>query len=175
MRDESRRAGAKVHCGRIVELYMERGIEMPKGHELRKYKGRAVFQGGNVRDEYFSWAEFAELSSNPPSMEASRAADAVGSLDGYRLRYGDALGAYTQSYLLGVDTWVALLENRWPKHRPGKNKNPLVPLILALYGHPHARGRWEAHCEVVLLVYVDDFNWPRDGSTQTSSGRHSGR
>ena len=93
----------------------------------------------------FNWVEFAELSSNPPSMEASRAVDAVGSLDGYRLKYGDAKGAYTQSYLLGVDTWVALPENRWPEHSRGRYKNPLVPIILALYCHPDAGGRWEAH------------------------------
>ncbi len=115
-------------------------------------QGRAVFLGDNVRDEYFNWADFAELSSNPPSMEASRVVDAVGSLDGYRLKYGDAKGAYTQSYLLGVDTWVALPENRWPKHWRGKYKNPLVPLILALYGHPDAGGRWEAHCEGKILA-----------------------
>ena len=92
---------------------MEKGSELPKGHALRKYKVRAVFMGDNVRDEYFNWAEFAELSSNPPSMEASRVVDAVGSLDGNRLKYGDAEGAYAQTYLPGVDTWVALPENRW--------------------------------------------------------------
>ncbi len=83
-------------------------------------KGEPFSWGDNVRDEYFHWDEFAEFCSNPPSMEASRAVDAVGSLDGYRLKYGDAKGAYTQSYLLGVDTWVALPENRWPKHWRGK-------------------------------------------------------
>ena len=109
VRDEARRAGTKVHFGRIAELRMEKGRELPTGHELRKYKGRAVFLGDNVRDEHFTWAEFAELSSNPPSMEASRAVDAVGSLDGYLLKYGDAKGAHTQSYLPGVDIWVAIL------------------------------------------------------------------
>ena len=59
----------------------------------------------------------SSLNSVPthPSMEVSRVVDAVGSLDGYRLRYGDAKGAYAQSYLLAVDTWVVLPENRWPK------------------------------------------------------------
>ena len=146
VRDEERRAGTKVHFGRIAELCMEKESELPEGHEFRRYRVRAVFLGDNVRDEYFNWAEVAELSSNPPSMEASRAVDAVGSLEGYLLKHGDAKGAYTQSYLLGVDTWVALPANRWPKHWRGKHRNPLVPLILALYGHPDACGRWETHC-----------------------------
>ncbi len=61
-------------------------------------------------------------------------------------------------------------------------RDPVVPLTLALYGHPDADGYWEAHCEKALLelgyekapqwrstylhratkamlvVYVDDFN-----------------
>eukprot|EP00959_Pyramimonas_sp_CCMP1952_P339995 7120581-Pyramimonas_sp.AAC.1 len=54
--------------------------------------------------------------------------------------------------------------------------DPVCPLLLALYGHPHAGGFWEQHCEVHVmskgfvpitcwrscyyrpeLVYVDDF------------------
>ena len=30
--------------------------------------------------------------------------------------------------------------------------DPLVPLVLALYGHPVAGGFWELHCEKSLLV-----------------------
>ena len=60
-------------------------------------------------------------------------------------------------------------------------KDPVVPLRIALYGHPDAGGYWEKHCEshiisegfitipdwrsvswhpelkVLLIVYVDDF------------------
>ena len=41
----------------------------------RKYKGRSVFQGNNVRDQNWNWAEFQELSSAPASMTASKIAD----------------------------------------------------------------------------------------------------
>ncbi len=153
MRDEARRNGTKVHFwGEFPSFVWKREVRCQHGMHSANPKGEPLFLGDNVRDEYFNWAEFAELSSNPPSMEASRAVDAVGSLDGYRLKYGDAKGAYTQSYLLGVDTWVALPENRWPKHWRGKYKNPLVPLIWALYSHPDARGRWEARCEGKILA-----------------------
>ena len=65
-----------------------------------------------------------------------------------------------------------------------KYKNPVVPLVLALYGHPDAGGFWEEQCDAavkscgfqdfkdsgwrstywhpkekaLLVVYVDDFN-----------------
>ena len=48
-------------------------------------------------------------------MEASKALDAMGSLAGYNVQTGDARGAYTQSYLRGCVTWVALPAERWPK------------------------------------------------------------
>ena len=45
-------------------------------------KGRAVLLGENFRDQDFNWAEFCELGSSPPSMEAAKALDAMGSLLG---------------------------------------------------------------------------------------------
>ena len=40
--------------------------------ELRKMKGRVGLLGNQVFDQSFDWAEFQELGSAPPSMEAAR-------------------------------------------------------------------------------------------------------
>ena len=182
VRKEAQRLGKTVHFARIVELCHEKGSELEIGDPERKMKGRSVLLGDNVKDQDFSWAEFCELSSSPPTIEAAKALDAMGSLPGYRVKTGDARGAYTQALLLGAETWVALPENRWPKHWIGKFHRPVVRLILALYGHADAGGFWEAHCEEkllsigftrlaeewqgvfwhertrsLLIVYVDDF------------------
>ena len=37
---------------------------------MRKFKGRTVFQGNNVKDEAADVALFAELGSSPANMEA---------------------------------------------------------------------------------------------------------
>ena len=68
-------------------------------------KGRAGLLGNNVRDQDFNWAEFCELGSRPPWMEAAKALDTMGSLPGYVVKTGDARGAYTQSLLNGAETW----------------------------------------------------------------------
>ena len=78
-------------------------------------------------------------------------------------------------------TWVKLPKHRWPEHWEGKFKDPVVPLVLALYGHVDSGGYWEqkAHKELtergfeeiedwkscfwhptykmLLVLYVDDF------------------
>ena len=41
----------KAHIGRVFEICTEKGSEFPAGHPDRKYKGRSVYQGNNVRDE----------------------------------------------------------------------------------------------------------------------------
>ena len=55
----------------------------------------------------------------------------------------DAVQAYTQAILYhgakqNVDTWVIIPKDQWPKSWHAKYKDPVVPLRLALYGHPLA-------------------------------------
>ena len=164
-----------MHVGRVFELCHEKGSELQEGHKGRKHKGRAVFQGNDVKDENWDNAICASLSSSPSSMEASKAADYFGLLP------GDAEMAYTQSLLGGTETWVRLPKSRWPAEWVGKYTDPVVRLLLALYGHPDSGGYWERKCDahlkkigferiqdwrscyfhptlkVVLVVYVDHF------------------
>ncbi len=79
-------------------------------------KGRRVLLGDNAKDQDFIWADIYEFGSSPPSMEATKALYAMGSLPGYKVKTGDARGAYTQSLLRCAETWVSLPEIRWPIH-----------------------------------------------------------
>ncbi len=53
-------------------------------------KGRAVLLGDSAKDQDFNWAEICEPGSSPPSMEAAKALDAMGSLLGHVVKTGDA-------------------------------------------------------------------------------------
>ncbi len=85
---------------------------MAAGDPERKMKGRSVLLGDNIKDQDFSWAEPRELGSSPPSIEAAKALDAMGSFPGYTVNTCDAKGAYTQALLLGAEAWVTLPESR---------------------------------------------------------------
>ena len=102
---------------------------------MRKYKGRTVFQGNNVKDEAADVALFAELGSFPANMEG-KALDAYGAMPGNTTTQGDGKQAYTHALTQGILTWTRLPRNRWPKEWVGVYKDPVVLLILALYGHP---------------------------------------
>ena len=186
---EVRQKGQKAHFGRIFEICSLKGSELPKGHPQRKYKGRSVFQGNQVRDENADHAIFAELGSSPASMEAGKIIDVFGSQPGYAKQQADARQAYTQALFEGIATWVRLPRNRWPKAWTNY-RDPVCPLRLALYGHPDSGGIWEKHCtkqlrsigwvpvlpdiwqsifyhpelDLLLVVYVDDFKMagPKD-------------
>ena len=179
---EARKTGQKVNVGLIFQIVVEKGSELEEGNPLRKFKGRVVFQGNNVRDENAEYAIFSELSSAPASMQAAKHLDAYGLLPGHATQLADAESAYTQSRLKGTPTWVRMPREQWPAEwvKAGL-KDPVCPLILALYGHPDAGGYWERHCEehlfrvgfkgastwrstfwhkelrLLLTVYVDDF------------------
>ena len=181
--DEAQRKSKKVHVGKIFEICVEKGSEPPQGDPLRKFKGRTVFQGNNVKDENNDTALFSELGSSPATMEAGKTLDAYGHMPGNVCEQADGKQAYTQTKLKGAETWVRLPRERWPKGWHGKFKDPVVRLALALYGHPDSGGFWEQHCEkmlkevgfhlvfpaawpsvffhpdlkLLLAVYVDDF------------------
>jgi len=140
VRARAKRTNTTIHFGTIFGLCTEKGSELPKGHTSRKYKGRFVFRGNDVRDQNWDHAIFQEMGSSPAAIEAGKAADFHGLLEGHATEQADAEQAYTQSLLGGTETWVRLPEDRWPAHWRGKYKNPVVPLRLALYGHPDAGG-----------------------------------
>ena len=80
-------------------------------------------------------------------MEAGKALDAYGSMPGHDITQGDGKQAYAQAIMKGVDTWIRLPRNRWPKKWEKVYHDPVVRLVPALYGRPDSGGLWERHCE----------------------------
>ena len=144
--EEARRKGVTVHVGRIFEIVVEKGAELARGDPARKYKGRVVYQGNQVKDENYDNAIFADLSSAPSTIEAAKAVDAYGLFPGNGVEQSDAVQAYTQCKLGGVATYVRLPKEQQPKAW-AKFRDPVCLLKKALYGHPDAGGYWEEYCD----------------------------
>ena len=144
--NEARAKGTKIHFGYVFCFCVEKNSELQP--ELRKYKGRAVFQGNKVVDQNWDVAMFQDLGSNPANMDASRAADCYGCFPGHGLEIADAEQAYIQADLKGTETWVCL---PWEARTEGMKKSkwvrPVVRLTKALYGHPDSGTFWEDHCD----------------------------
>ena len=184
---EAKKAGTKAHRGNVFGLCFEKGAELPEGHPDRKFKGRYVFQGNIVRDEFHEAALFNELGSSPATLEGAKAVDGYGCLPGHCTESADAKQAYTQALLgkstpgsstgpgggvpcqVHTTTWVTLPPEVRPKTKDGRDLwrsqgivDPVVPLIKALYGHPDAGGYWERHCNAHLAKcgFKPIENWP---------------
>ena len=159
---EAKKKGKKAHVGKVFEICVEKGSELPANDALRKFKGWTAFQGNNVRDENSDTTLFSQLGSSPATMKAGKALDAYGHAPGNECQQADGKQAKTQTTLKGAETWVRLPRDRWPQEWIGKYKDPVVRLHLALYGHPDSRGFWEQHCERMLLGFRLVFSaaWP---------------
>ena len=96
----------KVHFARIFPICSEKGSELPEGDPDRKFKGRCVVQGNDVKDENSHAAIFQELSSSPATLEAAKSVDAYGCIEGNETQQCDAQQAYVQSELGGTETWI---------------------------------------------------------------------
>ena len=175
--------GEETHMARAHGICVEKHSQLPVGDPKRKFKGRGVLLGNQVKNQSFEAAMFQDLGNSPASFEASHWADFLGCHDGWDVQMADAVQAYIQATLRGTPCWIELppeavpSECRWDKYR-----RPVVPLRKALYGHPDAGTFWEQHCDesvravgfepigeewpsvyiheklqLVLVVYVDDF------------------
>ena len=179
---EAKAAGETIHVGRLFLIIVEKNAELEVGNKNRKYKGRVVFQGNQVKDQNYEVAMFQDLGASPATMPASKAGDAYGCLPGHWSEQSDAPQAYTQALLKGKRTFVRLPREAWPKSwEKAGYRDPVCPLRLALYGHPDAGTYWEETCEthvlnvgfkkidewrscywhshlrLLLVIYVDDF------------------
>ena len=64
--------GTKVRVVRAVGICSIKSHELPDGHPDRKYKGRFVLQGNEVRDEAKEAALVQELCISPPALRPLR-------------------------------------------------------------------------------------------------------
>ena len=62
---DAARLHKKVHFARIFPICSEKGSELPENDPDRKFKGRCVVQGNDVKDGSSHAAIFPELSSSP--------------------------------------------------------------------------------------------------------------
>ena len=92
----------------IFGFVVEKNTDLPEGDPRRKFKGRVVFQGNNVKNQNWENAVFADLGSSPSSMEAGRLVDSFGLRPGYEIQQSDAVQAYLQARIRGKPTWVLL-------------------------------------------------------------------
>ena len=147
-----------------MEFASKKHSELPKEDKRRKFKGRGVLLGNQVKNQNFEAALFQDLGNSPASFESSRWADMFGCLPGHNVQLADAIQAYIQASLTGVACWVELPDEAWPPWVNRKNfRRPVVRLIKALYGHPDAGTMWEKHCDqaVKRLGFVPiGPNWP---------------
>ena len=125
----------------------KRTVNFPKGDPRRKFKGRGVLLGNQVKNQNWEAAFFQDLRNSPASFEASRWVDFYGCLPGHDVKLADAIQAYIQANLSGPAFWVELPEDAWPEDVDVKKfRRPVVRLIKALYGHPDGT-MWEQHCD----------------------------
>ena len=97
VRRQATRDGQEIHMGYLFGICVEKNSELDKSNPQRKYKGRVVFQGNRVVNQYYDAAIFQDLGSAPATLEAARIADAYGGFKDHDVDIADAEQAYVQA------------------------------------------------------------------------------
>ena len=180
---EAKKNKKEVHMARVHGICVEKNYQLSEDNPGRKFKGRGVLLGNQVKNQHWEAAFFQDLGNSPASFEASRWADFYGCLPGHSVKLADAIQAYIQAKLKGPLCWVELPTDAWPPEiQYWKFRRPVVRLDKALYGHPDSGTMWEQHCDkkvqeigfkpigeewpsmyfhdelkLLLVIYVDDL------------------
>ena len=146
---EAKAKGEEIHMARAHGICVEKHSQLPVGDPKRKFKGRGVLLGNQVKNQSFEAAMFQDLGNSPASFEASRWADFLGCHDG-GMRSGCSVVLATQTAgAVSVDGYtLTLAANPWNIVRlqldPGPRASLRLPLParhgLQLRG-VHVRGR----------------------------------
>ena len=143
-----------------VGKYSER--DSPK----HKYKGRVVFGGHRIHDEYGLAAEFDGQGSGTSSLTASNFCDTVSMLPGCSGEQCDAPSAYTRSKLgtgmkgHEVVTLVELPPSQWPDSwKKAGMKMACCILRLSLYGGP-LNGKYSGNTSHQHFSASASSTWP---------------
>ena len=180
---EAKKNKKEVHMARVHGICVEKNYQLSEDNPGRKFKGRGVLLGNQVKNQHWEAAFFQDLGNSPASFEVSRWADFYGCLPGHAVKLADAIQAYIQAKLKGPLCWVELPTDAWPPEiQYWKFRRPVVRLDKALYGHPDSGTMWEQHCDkkvqeigfkpigeewpsmyfhdelkLLLVIYVDDL------------------
>ena len=134
VRDEARRTGKSVRKVNAAELCHVNHSELPEDDPRRIHKGRVILLGDHIINEYYQWAEYKAQATSTSSLAAGASLDVCAVLPGYVDESADARKAFCQEYYAGKDKlYVSLPRDRWlPEWE--EMTNPVVPLVLNLYG-----------------------------------------
>ena len=114
---------------RVHGLIYEKNFQLKEGDPARKFKGRGVLLGDQVKDQNMEAALFQDLGNSPKNFDSARRADFYGCLPGNDVQMADAIQAYIQAVLTGVPCWVELPKEAWrPSVDTSKYRRPVCRL-----------------------------------------------
>ena len=69
---EAKKKGEKIHMARVHGLIYEKNYQLKEDDPARKFKGRGVLLGDQVKDQNMEAALFQDLGNSPATFDASR-------------------------------------------------------------------------------------------------------
>ena len=87
---------------------MDSSYQLKEGDPARKFKGRGVLLGDQVKDQNMEAALFQDLGNSLATLDASRWADDYGCLPGNDVQMADTIQAYIQAKLSGIPCYCLM-------------------------------------------------------------------
>ena len=149
VRSWAKSVGVKIKVAELLTLCGIKHWELDPSHW--RWKGRIVYRGDRVYDEYNNLTLFEETSTTPTSLVALNMALWYACRPGTAASCSDAVQAFLQSELDDSDhTYVIVPQELWLEHWHSlfsTHDKVVVRLRRSLYGHPKAGRWWQDHLD----------------------------
>ena len=149
---DAQKKGEKIHIGRIFEICSIKGDELPEGHPQRKYKGRTCYPSRETMCSMRIATTLSSLRCHPPLLPWKLQRYWMPSVHSPVLLKSKLMHArhilkpslqvcrrISDYQEIGGPMAQAVAEQLY--------RDALVPMLLALYGHPDSGGIWERYFE----------------------------
>ena len=173
-----------VSEARVHGICVEKNYQLPKGSPGRKFKGRGLLLGNQVKNQHWEATFFQDLGNPPVTFKDSRWADFYGCIPGHNVKLADAIQAYIQGGLRDLLVGSNSLKMHGPMISiPGSSEGRQCDLSKHFMATLMRAGTmWEQHCDthvrevgfmpvgeewpsmyyhkelkLLLVIYVDDL------------------
>ena len=154
--NEAKHKEEKIHMAPVHGLIHERNYQLKENDPARKFEGRGVLLGDQVKDQHLEAALFQDLGNSPVPLVHRGGRTCMGGLPVRMCKWRRPFRRTSRRKCTEFHAGSNYLMKRGIHPRTSTNSEDLSAENKALYGHPDGGTMWEQRCHTAVQKVESD-------------------